>query len=89
MNRAEKRHRRKNAQNAAKNAMHGQATDHSFVQQTKALRKTLDLAIQYHTTGDFPKAENFYQNVFSIPNYPALKSQEVTKVVNSIFNLIN
>ena len=39
--------------------------------------------------GDFPVAEKFYQNVFSIPNYPTLKNNEINKVINSIYNLLN
>ena len=34
-------------------------------------------------------AEKFYQNVFSIPNYPTLKNNEINKVINSIYNLLN
>ena len=34
--------------------------------------------------GDFPKAENYYQRCLSLPLFPAIADEEVTKVINSV-----
>ena len=36
--------------------------------------------------GDFPNAENFYNNEISIPIYPLLKDREVNIVADAIFD---
>jgi UDP-4-amino-4,6-dideoxy-N-acetyl-beta-L-altrosamine transaminase len=39
--------------------------------------------------GDFPNAENYYQNVVSIPLYPAMTDAECEYVINKILSLKN
>ena len=38
--------------------------------------------------GDFPVAENFYQNEISIPMYPLIMNSEIKKVIHEISNLM-
>jgi len=39
--------------------------------------------------GDFPVAESFYQNEVSLPIYPSLNTDNVKKVVDSVFSVLN
>jgi len=70
MNRAERRRQRKKTGKAAKNAKSVRSATPSpgqqvltIGQQTLTIGQALDLAVQHHTAGRLPEAENIYQQV--------------------------
>lgn len=63
MNRAKRRYQQKLAKKVAKSAKPIQSARPSSAQQTLAIQHAINLAIQHHTAGDFPKAESLYQQV--------------------------
>ena len=38
--------------------------------------------------GDFPNAENFYNQQLSLPIYPELKDEEIEFVIKTLINII-
>jgi tetratricopeptide (TPR) repeat protein len=65
MNRAEKRRQKKRARKVAKNTKPGQMANRSPEQQTKITQEALERAIQHHTAGDLPQAEDIYRQILN------------------------
>jgi len=42
----------------------------------------------YHQ-GDFPQAETYYQETISLPIYPALSDEQLTRIVSSVLEAVN
>ena len=78
MNRAERRRQRKKTEKAAKIAKSTRSSSPSpgqqvltIEQQPLTIQQSLDLAVQHHTAGRLPQAENIYQQILQIdPKQP-------------------
>lgn len=73
MNRAEKRRQQKMAAKAAKRQTRHKPEGYTARNpQNLSNQQALDLAMQYHTDGDLPKAEGIYRKLLQAdPNQPA------------------
>ena len=48
---------------ASKSEVSGEVENNSPEHQSLTLQEAIDLAIQHHTAGDLPKAEDIYQQI--------------------------
>ena len=71
MSRKGKQGRSKKSEKATENASPVKSASSSLEQQAPTIQQSLDLAVQHHTAGRLPEAENIYQQILqSDPNQP-------------------
>ena len=87
MNRAEKRRQKKVALKATRIAKLEKATIRPPDQQNLTVQQAIDLAVQHHTAGRLPEAENVYNQILQVePNQPValLLPLHITTVLSSL-----